>query len=233
MNIVITGASRGIGKAIALKFAQEKFNLAVCARTKKDLQKLEKEIYEINPSAEIFISVVDVSDKKQIQNFASDVLKKFKTIDVLVNNAGIYLPGEAHKEKDGTLEKLLQTNLLSAYYLTQKLIPRMLKQKRGHIFNNSSIAGINAYPNGGSYSISKFALTGFSKNLREEMKPHGICVTNICAGAVLTDTWKGTNFPDSRFMKPEDIAELVFTAWKIGKQSCVEEIVVRPIEGDI
>ena len=233
MNIVITGASRGIGKAIALKFAREKFNLILCARSIHNLLKLEDEILLINPKALVKIYSVDVSNKRQIQKFAEHVLENFKTIDVLVNNAGIYLPGEAHKEKDGTLEKLLQTNLLSAYYLTQKLIPRMLKQKRGHIFNNSSIAGINAYPNGGSYSISKFALTGFSKNLREEMKPHGICVTNICAGAVLTDTWKGTNFPDSRFMKPEDIAELVFTAWKIGKQSCVEEIVVRPIKGDL
>ncbi len=233
MNIVITGASEGIGRAIAFEFAAQGFNLAVCARREHGLEHLKQELAQLHPKIQCLTLPCDVSDKSQVRSFAAEVKMHFRNVDVLVNNAGTYLPGLAHQETDGTLEKLMQVNLYGAYYLTQALIPAMMEVRDGHIFNISSIAGIQPYENGGSYSISKFAVTGFSRNLREEMKPYGVRVTNVCPGAVHTGTWSGSNLPRSRFIAPEDIARMIYQCWEISKSSCVEELVIRPQQGDI
>ncbi len=227
MNIVITGASRGIGKAIVEKFANEQHNVIVCSR---DAAKLE-ELKNGNPN--IITFVCDVSKKEEILQFGDFVLSKFSTIDVLINNAGIFLPGKITEEADGILEQTINTNLYSAYYLTKKLAHKFIHQKNGYIFNMCSVASIKAYENGGSYSISKFALLGFSKTLREELKPHNIKVTSILPGATLTDSWNGSDFPDSRFSKPEDIADLVYAITQLSAFSVVEEIIIRPQLGDI
>ena len=227
MNIVITGASRGIGKAIVQKFANEHHHVIVCSRDEEKLKQLK------NLSSNIITYVCDVSDKEEIQRFGDFVLSQFTQIDVLINNAGIFLPGKITEEEDGILEKTMNTNLYSAYYLTKKLSPRLIAQKSGFIFNMCSVASIKAYENGGSYTISKFALMGFSKTLREELKPYNIKVTSILPGATLTDSWSGSELPESRFSKPEDIAELVYTITQLSAFSVVEEILIRPQLGDI
>jgi short-subunit dehydrogenase len=150
---------------------------------------------------------------------------------VLVNNAGYFVPGSVLDEPSGTLESMIETNLYSAYYTTRGLSNQI--KTGGHIFNMCSIASIKAYPNGGSYAISKFALLGFSKVLREELKPAGVRVTAILPGATKTDSWAGSTLPDSRFMKPEDVAEAVFSAWSLSPHSVVEELLIRPQLGDI
>jgi NAD(P)-dependent dehydrogenase (short-subunit alcohol dehydrogenase family) len=127
---------------------------------------------------------------------------------------------------------MIAINLYSAYHLTRKLLPVMMKAKSGHIFNMCSIAGLQAYANGGAYSISKFALNGFSKNLRDEMKPHGIKVTAIHPGAVFTPAWEGFAQPE-RIMEVKDIAEMVFAASQLSLQACVEDIILRPQLGDL
>jgi short-subunit dehydrogenase len=109
----------------------------------------------------------------------------------------------------------------------------MMARKRGHIFNICSIASLNAYPNGGSYSISKFALLGFSKNLREELKPHGIKVTAVCPGATMTDSWAGSNIDPKRIMEAEDVAKIIFTASQLSPMADVEDIIMRPQLGDL
>lgn len=227
MNIVITGASRGIGKAIVQKFANEHHHVIVCSRDEEKLKQLK------NLSSNIITYVCDVSDKEEIQRFGDFVLSQFTQIDVLINNAGIFLPGKITEEEDGILEKTMNTNLYSAYYLTKKLSPRLIAQKSGFIFNMCSVASIKAYENGGSYTISKFALMGFSKTLREELKPYNIKVTSILPGATLTDSWSGSELPESRFSKPEDIAELVYAITQLSAFSVVEEILIRPQLGDI
>jgi short-subunit dehydrogenase len=151
----------------------------------------------------------------------------------LINNAGVFLPGKVHDEEDGILEKTMQTNLYSAYYLTQKLVPSMMAKRNGYIFNMCSVASIKAYPNGGSYSVSKFALLGFSKCLREELKEYNIKVTSILPGATLTDSWSGTDLPESRFSKSEDIADLIYSITQLSAFSVVEDLVIRPQLGDI
>ena len=114
----------------------------------------------------------------------------------------------------------------------------MMKQSpvngsRGHIFNMCSIASLDAYKNGGSYSISKYAMYGFSKNLREEMKPHLIKVTSVFPGAVLTDSWDGFDNSTKRIMEAEDIARMVYASSQLSPQACVEDIIIRPQLGDL
>lgn len=109
----------------------------------------------------------------------------------------------------------------------------MIARKSGHIFSMGSVAGLTAYPNGGSYAVSKWAMLGMTKCLREELKPHQIKVTSILAGATYTASWEGVDLPIERFMKAEDVAESVWAAYNLSPQSVVEEIVIRPQLGDI
>jgi len=143
MNAVITGATRGIGKAITEKFASEGFNVAICSRSKKDVDQLYEELHQKFPDIEIIAYTCDVSDKKQLKSFADEIRSQWDAVEVLVNNAGIFLPGFVHREKTGTLEKMMKTNLYSAYYLTQYLVRLMIREKHGHIFNMCSTASIS------------------------------------------------------------------------------------------
>lgn len=229
--VVITGATRGIGRALALKFAAEGFNMALCARTENDLNELKAEL--ANTGADVFAQPCDMSKPDEVKMFGKNLLSHFGRIDVLINNAGVFLPGQVWQEEEGTLEKLMETNLYSAYHLSRVLVPAMVQKKSGHIFNVSSVAGISAYHNGGSYSISKFALMGLSKALREELKEFNIRVTALIPGATYTDSWAGTNLPESRFMKAEDIAKAVFDVYSLSENTVVEEILLRPMLGDI
>ena len=233
MNAIITGGTKGLGLAIAEKFASEGINLAINSRNTKDLQNLKKTFAKKYPDIEVLIKKTDVSKKSQVLAFAKFVLSKWKTIDILVNNAGVFLPGEIHKEEDGTLEAQINTNLYSAYYLTRAIIPTMVKKKKGHVFNMCSIASQIAYPNGGSYSISKFALLGFSKVLREEMKDKGVKVTSILPGATWSNSWAGVDLPESRLMQANDIAIATWSAAMMSPSAVVEEIILRPQLGDL
>ena len=231
MKVIVTGATKGIGRAIAEAFANEGADLAICARTAADLDAFKADFNTKFPNIEVFTQSVDMSDKTAVLQFAADVKSKWGQIDVLVNNAGLFIPGEVTKEEDGSLEKMIETNLYSAYYLTRAILPAMPAQ--GHIFNMCSVASVIAYPNGGSYSISKFALLGFSKVLREELKEQGIKVTAILPGATWSASWAGVDLPESRLMQATDIAKSVVGAWKMGPSAVVEEIIIRPQLGDL
>ncbi len=231
--IVVTGGTKGIGRAILQKFAQAEFDLVTCARNNSDLEQLKQEFENNFPGITTHIFPVDVSKKHQVIEFAHAIKTLNQPVDILVNNAGIFLPGEVHNEDDGHLEMMIETNLYSAYHLTRALVPGMKERKHGHIFNMCSTASIIPYVNGGSYCISKFALLGMSKVLREELKNDGIKVTSILPGATLTASWEGVNLPPERFMKAEDVAESVATAYQMSANSVVEEILIRPQLGDI
>jgi short-subunit dehydrogenase len=157
----------------------------------------------------------------------------FGVPDILINNAGQFLPGSIHEEEEGILEKMIEVNLYSAYHLTRVLLPAMINKKCGHIFNICSIASLQAYTNGGSYSISKFALLGFSKNLREEMKQHDIKVTAVCPGAAMSASWDGFEIEPERIMEAADIAKMIYAASQLSPQAVVEDIVMRPLKGDL
>lgn len=235
MVIVITGASKGIGKAIAEKFADDKqgHTFFLCSRSQDTLKLLEKELHGRFPRTKIYTRACDMSHTEQVKNFAEWILQQTDRVDILVNNAGVFMPGNVHNEEEGLLEKIMQVNLFAPYHLTRLLLTAMIKQKSGHIFNIASIAALQAYPGGGSYGISKFALDGFSKNLRHEMKPHGIKVTTVYPGATYTDSWKSSGLSPDRLMKSDDIAKMIYAASQLSPQACVEEIVIRPQLGDL
>ncbi|RFS23468.1 SDR family NAD(P)-dependent oxidoreductase [Chitinophaga silvatica] len=233
MNAVITGASKGIGKAIAERLAKEGFNVAICARNADTLAATQAEIQKINPQVQVLALSVDMEKKEDVLAFAHTINDNFSTIDILVNNAGIYVPGTIYQEDDGLLEKLMAVNVYSAYYLTRALLPTMIAQQKGHIFNLCSTASHKAYPNGGSYSITKHALLGFSKNLREELKNLQIKVTSVSPGPTLTASWEGFDGPPTRLMPPEDIASVIWSAYQLAPQTVMEDVVLRPMLGDL
>ncbi len=232
-KVVITGASKGIGLAIAKQFACYGDEVLISSRNEANLHTASAEIKALNADASIHSFICDVSKQEQIKKLADFVLHSFGGCDVLVNNAGIFFPGSIYSEGEDNLEIMLQTNLNSAYQFTRLLVPSMMERKRGDIVNICSIASKAAYSNGGSYSISKFALLGFSKNLREEMKPFGVRVMSVLPGAVYTDSWSGVEIDEERLMPAEDIAQLVWTSCNLSRRSVVEELIVRPQLGDL
>lgn len=235
MNAIITGATKGIGKAISFALAKEGYNLAVNSRSASDLNDLKETLEAKYPNIKVFAMQTDVSKRDQVYAFAEQVITQLRTIDVLVNNAGVFLPGQMLEEADGALENMIDTNLYSAYNLTRKIVPTMKENGGGAIFNICSIASFMAYPNASSYSISKFAMLGMSKVLRAELLNEAIKVTSIMPGATWSNSWAGAEdeFPRSRLVEPEDIAEAVISALRMGPSAVVEEIVIRPQLGDL
>jgi short-subunit dehydrogenase len=233
MNAVITGASRGLGKAMAQLFALHGYNLYLCSKNENSLLETIEELKTKFPNVAVDGQALDLGRKEQAILFAEWVSGNADTIDVLINNAGTFIQGNVLDEPDGALEAMIEVNLYSAYHITRGLLPKMIAQKTGHIFTMCSIASMAAYPNGGAYSISKYALLGFTRNLRNELKPHGIKVTAVIPGAAYTDSWKGSGVPEERIMEAEDIARMVYHATQLSPQAVVEDIVMRPQLGDL
>lgn len=232
MNIVITGAARGIGKAIAEAFAKEGNVLFVCARNEATLIETVKELQTSNANCTVHSYVTDLSTQNGADAFANFCMS-ISVPDILVNNAGGFVPGNLLDEEDGNLEKMIGNNLYSAYYCTRKFAPAMKQKGSGHIFNICSIAAKKAYDGGGSYSISKFAMDGFSQNLRHELKKFGVKVTTVFPGAVFTDSWAGFDNSTNRIMEANDIAKMIVAATKLSPSAVVEEILLRPQLGDL
>ena len=232
-NAVITGATHGIGKAIAHKYLSEGWNVAICARNLNELDALSNEWKSNFPSSNVHCFKADFSKNEEVRIFADFVLETFSEIDVLVNNAGVFSPGKIAEEPEYQLEDLMVVNVYSAYHLTRFLLPKMKEKQSGHIFNICSVASLKAYDNGGSYSITKYALLGFSENLRHELIADKIKVTSIMPGATWSRSWSLSGIDENRLMKAEDVAEMVWACTQLSHQANVESIVMRPIEGDI
>lgn len=232
MLIVITGGTKGIGQATAIKFAQNGFDIALCSRNKA-----ESEAFAADLAAKYKVKTLgmgaDLSLKRDVLAFGNTVLGLWDTVDVLVNNAGIFLAGPILDEPDGHLEKMMETNVYSAYYLTRHLIAALQNSSNGQIFNMCSIASFMAYPNGGSYSVTKFALLGFSKVLRAELMGQNIKVTAIMPGATWSASWDGAPFPEDRLMPAAEIAKILYDTAQLHPTAVVEEIIIRPILGDL
>jgi short-subunit dehydrogenase len=233
MNCIITGASRGLGKAMAERFAAGGYDIALIARDGQRLSATQSELAARYPGGRFQSFSVDMGDREQVDSLGLGLVKAGVVADVLVNNAGQFIPGSVHNEPEGLLEQLMTVNLYSAYRLTRHLLPAMMARRRGHIFNICSVASLQAYPRGGAYSISKYALAGFSANLREELKGYGIKVTTVYPGAAYTDSWAGSGVDPQRIMEAGDIAEMVYTASRLSPQATVEEILLRPQLGDL
>ena len=209
--------------------------MATCARSAADLAALAAEVRAEIPAAILHTLPADLSQPADCARFAAFVLGLGQPVEVLVNNAGAFVPGRLQDEPaDGSqLRQMLAVNLLSAYDVTLPLLPGLIAQRRGHIFTICSTASITAYPNGGSYGIAKHALLGFTRNLREELKPSGVRVTAVLPGPTLTASWEGVDLPRERFVQAGDVAEAVFSAYSMSPHAVVEEMLIRPQLGDL
>ena len=233
MNILITGATKGIGRAIAEKMVELGHNVAVCARNAADLSALEEALRSSNSSVQVFAKAVDLSEKEQVYNFADQALDFFGTIEVLVNNAGLFLPSFVLDEADDSLEKQLQLNLLAPYYLYKKLAPSMRNQRKGHIFNICSVSSKEININAGSYGVTKAALLSLNHVMRAEMMACNVKVTAILPGSTFTHSWEGAQIPKDRFIQAEDVAETISGVLSLSNSVNVEEILMKPLHGQI
>ncbi len=233
MKAIITGGTKGIGKAIGQLFLEKGVDIAINSRSQSDLEAVKDEFQQSFPEREILIKATDVSKRDEVYAFGEFVKSKWSAVDILINNAGFYEPGQIHTEDDAVLENQINTNLYSAVRLTKSILPVMLPQKKGTIINISSIAGIMSYPNSGSYSVSKFALHGFSKVLRDEMKDKGIRVVSVLPGATWSNAWAGVELPEDRLMAARDIALVCWNAIELSPSAVIEDIVIRPQLGDL
>ncbi len=228
MNAVITGATKGIGKAIAIKLASEGFNLSVCARTENDLTELKKELE--STGVKVFAFVADCSKKEEVLAFIENTLGTFATIDVLVNNVGVFLTGNLLDEDDESFELQEQLNLNATYYFAKYFGKIMRNKRSGHIFNICSIASVEIIENAGAYTVTKTAMLSLNNVLRKELSSHNVKVTAILPGSTLTASWIGTQINPERFVQPTDIANSLYSILKLSDGVNVDEIVMTPLK---
>ena len=222
-----------MGRAISFALATHHYDLFLCARNAAELASLQQELQEANPAISVITSVTDCADAEQVKLFAENIIRYVDSVDVLINNAGLYLPSTVLSDSGNTLEQQLQVNLLTPYYLCRFFGRRMQDRRSGYIFNICSVASINPVVSAGPYSVTKFALLGLTKVLREELMASGVKVTAILPGSTLTGSWEGTTLPPDRFVDPEDIAAAVITCLKTSKGANIDQLIIRPALGDI
>lgn len=229
MTVLISGATKGIGKAIALACASSGYNLALGARNDKDLIELKKEIQSLYPEIKIAVNAVDFTNNAQINEFVKLILAEHKKIDVLVNNVGAYKEDNV-ATSNSILDQMLDINLKSAYTLTKALLPQF--KEGDSIINICSILSKNVRKEAVSYSISKHALYGFNNALREEVRHKKIKVTAILPGSVNTPSWDGIPVNREDLIQADDIAKAVLFAINCSINAVAEEIIIRPITFD-
>jgi len=231
MNAIVTGATKGIGRALVMHLAANNYNVALCARSDSEMQIFLTELREKYPALSFYGLAADLENKKDVETFASFALKHLGEVDVLINNAGLFIPSDLLQEEAGVLERQMKVNLYAPHYLSKFFAKNMIIQKRGHIFNICSIAAITPLVGSASYSISKSALLCLTKLLREELFSSGIKVTAVLPGATLTDSWSGTTLPPERFVLADDVAKAVLSCLLMSAGANVDEIIIRPLKG--
>ena len=232
MNAIITGATKGIGKSITLQLAANNFNLALCARNWQDLKNLKEEIHNLFPGLTILIFKANLEIQQDVQDFANFVETNFSFTDVLINNAGLFIPSNLLDEDENAFDRQLQLNVKTPLVLCKIFGRRMREEGKGHIFNICSIAGINPVEHASSYSVTKFALLGLTKALRMELKSFGVKVTAILPGSTFTSSWEGTTIPAHKFVNPDDIASAILSTLKMSEGANVDEIIITPVNRD-
>ena len=231
-TIVVTGASQGIGQAIAEAFAQEpEARLALVARSQDKLDAVAVQCRARGAEAAVF--PCDVTDDAAVHRTATAILERWGAPDVLVNNAGFFQPGAVRETTAELFRRQVAVNLTSAFVVTQAFLEAMVAQGRGHLFYMASVASIRAYEGAAGYCAAKHGLLGLARVVREETKALGLRVTTLLPGATLTPSWDGVDLPEERFMPPVDIARALIDIYHLSDRTVVEEILLRPQPGDI
>jgi 3-oxoacyl-[acyl-carrier protein] reductase len=218
-NAFITGAGKGIGKAIAIALAKEGVNLILVSRTQTDIDQLAEEVSNLD--VKTLALSADVSDIHSINAAAEKALAEFKNIDILINSAGIASFGKFLELEPEGWERIIQVNLMGTYYTTRAIIPNMIERQTGDIINISSTAGLNGNALTSAYSASKFAVLGLTDSLMQEMRKHNIRVTALTPSTVATDMAKDLKLTDGnpeKVMQSEDMAELIIAQLKLNRR---------------
>ncbi|KAF2332465.1 3-ketoacyl-ACP reductase [Flavobacterium daemonense] len=216
---LITGAGKGIGKAIAIALAKEGVNLILLARTQADVDQLADQTNNLGVKS--LALAADVADMNSINTAVEKALAEFKNIDILINNAGIASFGKFLELEPSEWEKIIQVNLMGTYYTTRAVIPNMIERQTGDIINISSTAGLNGNALTSAYSASKFAVLGLTDSLMQEMRKHNIRVTALTPSTVATDMAKELNLTDGnpeKVMQSEDMADLIIAQLKLNRR---------------
>ncbi len=223
-NALITGAGKGIGKAVALALAAEGVNVALLARTKTDLEQVAKEIEPYG--VKTVVVTADISDIESVNQAVNTVLGEFKSIDILINNAGIGKFGKFLDLAPEDFENIIKVNLFGIYYATRAVLSGMIEQQGGDIINISSTAGLKGAAITSAYSASKFAVMGLTESLMQEVRKHNIRVTALTPSTVATDMAINLNLTDGnpeKVMQAEDIAELIVAQLKLNRRVFIKE----------
>jgi NADP-dependent 3-hydroxy acid dehydrogenase YdfG len=231
--VLITGGSQGIGAAIARTFAGEMagVRLALVARNEVKLKKVAAACTKAGATAESF--PCDVADEDAVATMAAAVTKRFGGVDVLINNAGQFAGARLTEMSVEQFDGLIAANLRSVFLVSRAFLPGMIKRGRGDVFNMSSIAALTAYPGGAGYSTAKAGVAALSKIMRAELRDKGVRVCCVYPGATWSPSWEGSGVDAGRMMPAEDVARAFFEVYRLSRRTVVEEIILRPQEGDV
>jgi len=225
---IITGASRGIGLAVAHRLGTLGAKLSLCAR---DAKRLESAADEVRPGvAGVFTAAVDVTHGDQIVAFVQNTEKTLGSVEILVNNAGIGYFGPTHEATEANWDTVLDTNLKSVFLASKAVAAGMIARRGGHIINIASLAGKNAFAGGGIYCASKWGLLGLTECMAEDLRTYGIRVSAICPGSVATDFSPHGKKDISKMLQAEDIAHVVEMIVTQAPQSFISEVLLRPTQ---
>lgn len=225
---LVTGGSRGIGRAIALRLAALGAAVAICGRNARALQDTSRELQKLAPR--VFSQIADVSRSADVTSLVASVEAALGPISILVNNAGMGLFGPAQEKSEADWDRVLDTNLKSVFLASRAVAPSMIRRGHGDIINISSLAGRNAFAGGGLYCASKWGLQGLSACMAEDLRGHGIRVSVICPGSVATE-FSGRGPKDaSKVLTPQDVAHAVAMVVTQGPQSFLSEVHLRPLQ---
>lgn len=233
MNAIVTGATKGIGLAIVNQLAANNYNLALCSRNADNLMALISDLTAAYPEQKFFGTGADMEKEEEVRKFAGFAMDKLGTIDVLINNAGLFIPKSLGEEDLFDLQRQLAVNVQAPYILSKQIGSQMVMEGNGHIINICSVASIEEVSTAASYTISKTALLSLTRILRQDYQTKGVKVTAIIPGSTLTDSWAGTDIPADRFVQADDIAEAVLSCLKLSSGANIDELVIRPKGGDI
>ncbi|MED0679580.1 SDR family oxidoreductase [Aneurinibacillus thermoaerophilus] len=223
--VLITGASKGIGQAMCLLFAEKGATVYAIARSEELLHKLAEKAK--TKGGNIIASPCDVTDSEAVQRLISQIVREKERIDVLINNAGLGHFGPIHELTETQWDEMMNVNLKGVFLCTKYVVPHLLKQQSGHIINISSVAGTVTFPGGGGYCTSKFGLMAFTDVLTQELKPHNIKVSVICPGSV--QTYFGQSDPKSYALKPEEVAYIAYQMAAAPEGVIMNQVIMRPV----
>ena len=219
---IITGASKGIGRSVAIALAQAGANVVLAARNSEMLSGVQR---EIGPTA---IAIpTDVTSENSVRNLVIESERKFGTVDILVNNAGVGIFSSVVDMKTDDFESMMNVNLKGVFLCSRAVLPLMMRRKGGEIINIASLAGKNSFSGGSVYSATKWGLIGFARSLMLEVRDHNIRVVTVCPGSVNTG-FADKDRNDPEIIQPEDVADTVLFALTMPHRVNVSEIDVRP-----